>query len=109
MIDSPILDEHVALIATRVEWARIGKLLGSIAPCNARLQDNPEFLVTLHRLANNDKDIKLTYDAISVINVDTQLRIERNTPPVTGKVKIMKSENTMRSAWEPRNEVTNTD
>lgn len=108
-MSSSILSEHVAFIATRAEWARIGKLLGSIPPCNARMQDNLEFMVTLHNLANNDTDVKLTYDAISVINIDTQLRIERNVPTVTDKVKIMKSENTMRSAWEPRNEVTNTD
>ena len=106
---SPILNEHVALIATRAEWARIGKLLGSIPPCNSRLQDNPEFTVALHHLANNDTDVKLTYDAISVINVDTQLRIERNVPAITDKVKIMKSENVMRSAWEPRNEATQSD
>ena len=96
-----ILDEHVALIATRAEWARIGKLLGSIPPCNARLQDNPEFTVALHHLANNNVDTTLTYDAISVINIDTQLRVEHNIPPNTSRVKIIKSENTMRSAWEP--------
>jgi hypothetical protein len=106
---SPILSEHVAFIATRAEWARIGKLLGSIPPCNSRLQDNLAFLESLHRLANNDADICITYDAISVINIDTQLRIERNVPVVTDKVKIVKSENVMRSAWEPRNEATQSD
>ena len=106
---SPILNEHVALIATRAEWAKIGKLLGGIPPCNARLQDNLEFMVTLHNLANNDTDVKLAYDAISAINIDTQLRIERNVPVVTDRVKIMKSENVMRSAWEPRNEATQSD
>lgn len=106
---SPILNEHVALIATRAEWAKIGKLLGGIPPCNARLQDNLEFAVVLHNLANNDTDVKLAYDAISVINIDTQLRIERNVPTVTDKVKIVKSENVMRSAWEPRNEATQSD
>lgn len=109
MIEHPILNEHVALIATRAEWAKIGHLLGSIPPCNSRLQCSPDFLVCQHNLANNPVDIKTTYDSIAVINIDTQLRIEKDITPVTGKVKIMKSENTMRSAWEPSNEATHTD
>lgn len=107
-MSSTTLSEHVALIATRAEWAKIANLLGSIPPCNVLLQDNPEFAKSLRKLANNGINIQATFDALSVINIDTQLRMERNAPVESGKVKIIKTENTMRPAWEPSNEVKNT-
>lgn len=106
-MSSSILSEHVAIIATRADWAKIAQLLCNTDPFRQARKDNPETYNSI--VSNATSDPQQIFDAIMVTCVDTQLRIERNVPPITGKVKIMKSESVMRSAWEPRNEVTNTD
>lgn len=106
-MSSSILSEHVAIIATRADWAKIAQLLCNTDPFRKARKDNPETYDSIIRNATSDP--QPLFDAIVVTCVDTQLRIEHNITPVIGKVKIMKSESVMRSAWEPRNEVTHTD
>lgn len=106
-MSSSILSEHVAIIATRADWVKIAQLLCNTDPFRKARKDNPETYDSL--IANMTHNPQPLFDAIMVTCVDTQLRIEHNITPVTGKVKIMKSESVMRSAWEPRNEVAHTD
>lgn len=106
-MSSSILSEHVAIIATRADWAKIAQLLCNTDPFRKARKENPETYDSL--ITNMTHNPQPLFDSIMVTCVDTQIRIERNAPPIVGKVKIMKSESVMRSAWEPRDEVTNTD
>lgn len=103
-----ILNEHVAIIATRDEWARVAFFLMTSDAFRHKATENPETFETITNLASTCTPGTEILDAIVVACIDTQLRIEKHVPPVTGRVKILKSERTWRSPWEVSPDETTT-
>lgn len=94
-----ILDEPVAIIAKRSEWAGVLNELSSSKIGRKLAKENPETFQAASTHADNPQ---LLVDKIAICVVDTQLRIERNAPINKRVVKILKSESLFRSAWEVR-------
>lgn len=92
-----ITDEPVAIIAKRSEWAGLLCELRQSDKLWGILKQNPETLAAASSQADTPQHL---VDNIAIIVVDTQLRIEKDVPPQTTRVKILKSESLMRSAWE---------
>jgi len=95
-----ILDEHVAIIATRDEWARVAFFLMTSDAFRRNAKENPETFESITNLAGQCTPGTEILDVITVATIDTILRLEKHVPPVTGRVKILKSERTWRSPWE---------
>ena len=94
-----ILDEPVAIIAKRSEWAGVLNELSSSKVGKRLAKENPETFTAASTHADNPQ---LLIDKIAICTVDTQLRIEKDAPINERVVKILKSESLMRSAWEVR-------
>ena len=92
-------DEPVAIIAKRSEWAGLLSELSTTQRGKLLSRDNPETFLAADTHADDPEKL---IDLIAICTVDTQLRVERCTPPNVRKVKILKSESLMRSAWEVR-------
>ena len=93
-----IPDEHVAIVARRSEWAGLLCELRESKRFKRSLQENPETMEAAESFAFSPVCL---VDKIAVSVVDTQLRIEKGITPNLRTVKVLKSENIMRSAWEP--------
>jgi hypothetical protein len=94
-----ILNEHVAIIATRDEWARVAFFLLSSDAFRHKAKENPETFESITNLAGTCTPGTEILDAITIATIDTILRLEKHVPPVTGRVKILKSERTWRDVW----------
>lgn len=94
-----ILDEPVAIIAKRSEWAGVLNELSFSKIGRKLARENPQTFTAASTHADNPQ---LLIDKIAICVVDTQLRIERNAPINKRVVKILKSESLFRSAWEVR-------
>ena len=92
-----IPDEPVAIIAKRSEWAGLLSELSTTRHGKLLAKENPETFAAADTHADNPEKV---IDCIAITIVDTQLRVERCTPPNIRTVKILKSESLMRSAWE---------
>lgn len=94
-----ILDEPVAIIAKRSEWASILNELMASKIGKKLARENPETFQAASTYAINPQFL---IDLIAICTVDTALRIEKDAPINERVVKILKSESLMRSAWEVR-------
>lgn len=96
-MNKTILDEHVAIIATRDEWARVAFFLMTSDAFRHKAKENPESFEEITNLAGTCTPGIEILDVITVATIDTILRLEKHVPPVVGRVKILKSERTWRS------------
>jgi len=99
-----ILNEQVAIVAKRSEWAGLLCELATTQRYGKRLTDNPDTMGAASSNADNPDSL---LDIIAITNVDTQLRVERNIHQLADSIKVMRAH--IKPAWEPSDEVTHTD
>lgn len=98
-VDNPtVLDEKIAIVATRAEWAGILGVLGESRRYQEQLQENPDTMEAADSQAIPPDNV---LDAIAVTVVGTQLRLERNVPPCLTTVRVLHASRRVRPAWEP--------